>query len=487
MDGIELTVIHAVTQDPSDPGIVQLGMADNGHLLSQNGGARFASSKITSNMKGISLSPALPSRVYGVGNGNSGEWVSNQVFISTDRGRTWTKSPMTGLPDMNRFRTNSIAADPKNPNVVYIAVSGEVRPREGGVYQSTDAGQSWKWMGEGLPGGTSVFRSDIWAIGREIAISPDGSLCAISRDRREAFRFDPATKQWSLADLKIGDVRSVVADVLSPGRFFIAAPQDGVFRSEDSGKTWRKVLEAGAEHVASDAVKKNRVAAGTANGMMLSEDGGATWRNPDPNLPHRFYPFPAFAGDRLIAGTYAAGVYWMPLTGQAARPITARPAPAPVPLPPANPAEPLPPLPALANGDMAEGNAIPTGWSLSKGAQNLVVQRDTGSFKSAPSALLLRSEGGRGNGNTGFALPIVSEAFRMRGHFKMQGAPEEAALAVQVFDKDFKQVGWIQVADFKAIGEGDWKEFEQKGAPTRRCGARLSAAHLQGRGPSVAR
>ena len=463
MDGIELTVIHALQQDPTDPGVVHLGMADNGYLWSENGGVRFHSPKVTANMKSITLSPALPSRLYGVGNRTPGAWESNQVYISLDRGHSWSKAPMTNLPDMGRFRCNSIATDPKNPNVVYLAVSGEARPREGGVYVSRDGAQSWTWMGQGLPGGKGVFRSDIWAIGREIAVSPDGSLCAISRDRREVFRFDPAAQKWSRAEVSPGDVRSVTADLLTPGRFFVGSSQEGVFRSDDGGKSWKKVLNDGAEYVAGDAGEKGRVAAGTADGVMLSEDGGDTWRNADPNLPHRYFSIPAFAGDRLFAGTSGSGVFWMPLSPAAAKPVAAKPALPQVALPTPDKTKSDPVvLPALLNGAMSEGNGVPAGWELSKGAENLVLQRDTTTFRSAPSALQLRSEGGAGKGNTGFKLPVTSDPFTLRGVARMQGQPEEAALAIQVFDGDWKQIGWIQIADFKVRGAGDWREFSQK-------------------------
>jgi hypothetical protein len=126
MNGIELTVLHALTQDPSDPAVVHMGMADNGYLWSGNGGERFYTAKVTSNMKAISLSPTLPSRIYGVGDGIGGQWSSNQVFVSVDRGKTWTKSPMQGLPDTKEFKCNTIVVDPDEPFTVYLAVSKDV-------------------------------------------------------------------------------------------------------------------------------------------------------------------------------------------------------------------------------------------------------------------------------------------------------------------------------------------------------------------------
>jgi photosystem II stability/assembly factor-like uncharacterized protein len=192
IDGIEVTVLHALTQDPSDPAVVHLGMADNGYFWSENGGERFYLGEgISNNVKSISLSPKLPNRLYAVGP-RTHEWEANQAFVSIDRGRTWTRSPMEGLPDLAKEgrKCNTIEADVQNPYVVYLAVSGNVAPGAGGVYRSTDGGKKWNWFGDGLPTVDQFFRESIWDQGREIASSPEGSLVCISREQSAAYRFD---------------------------------------------------------------------------------------------------------------------------------------------------------------------------------------------------------------------------------------------------------------------------------------------------------
>jgi photosystem II stability/assembly factor-like uncharacterized protein len=250
IDGIELTVLHTIMQDPTDPGVVHIGMADNGYLWSENGGERFTSAKVNANMKSVSISPLLPSRVYGVGNKTPGAWESNQVFVSVDRGHSWTTSPQIGLPDTAEFHWNSIVADPSRPYTVYLGVSGEVGDGKGGVYVSRDGGKQWNWMGQGLDA-KGVFRYDIWGIGRELAISENGTLVAVSRDRQAAYFYDAAAKTWAQAPTGWGNSpHSVVAVPGAPNRFFAGVANDGVYRSNDGGRNWQRVLKEGAEHVA---------------------------------------------------------------------------------------------------------------------------------------------------------------------------------------------------------------------------------------------
>jgi photosystem II stability/assembly factor-like uncharacterized protein len=329
INGIESTVLHCLTQDPSDPGVVHLGMADNGYFYSLDGGARFHNvgwqKGINNNIKCISLSPKAPDRLYATGC-RTWEWEANQVFVSVDRGQRWVHSPMTGLPDMTKHDCDSIDVDPRDPYSAWLTVSGDVAPGGGGVYRSTDGGKSWTWQGQGLPQGGGAFSGSIWVVGREIALGADGGLVCISRDRSMVFRRGPDDGVWREAKLNLGgQPNCVVADHSQPGHFYLAA--DGVYESADAGASWQKVYDQPAQYVAVDGARPQRVAAGAKDGVVLSLDGGRTWRMTDQRLPHRPYCEVAFAGERLLAGTAGNGAFWMPLSEQGAGPVEARPVP----------------------------------------------------------------------------------------------------------------------------------------------------------------
>ena len=340
VDGIEGTVVHQLLQDPSDPAVVHMSMADNAYFKSTDGGRTFRQIKfpgVCANVKDLALSPKLPARVYAVGADNW-EWKSNQLYVSIDTGQSWHRSPMTGLSDMSQSRCNSVAVDPANPYTVYLSVSGSIGAGAGGPYRSTDGGKTWAWIGQGLPAGQDFYRHDIWVTGREIAAGPNGSLVTISQDSALVFHFDPKTNQWAKAETKpMGKPYSVVADVLQAGRYYMGV-ENGLFRSKDSGTTWQRVYDREATHVAVDLAVANRAAASTSDGVILTRDGGENWSMLDKSLPDRVKAnMPALAGERIVVGSGGSGCFWMPLSRDGEKPVKAKP-PAVASVPSTNPA-----------------------------------------------------------------------------------------------------------------------------------------------------
>ncbi|HEV8430905.1 MAG TPA: hypothetical protein VGQ41_23585 [Pyrinomonadaceae bacterium] len=63
------------------------------------------------------------------------------VYKSTDAGKTWKKMGLEATQHISR-----IVIDPKNPNIVFVAAQGALynRSKERGVYKSVDGGANWK-------------------------------------------------------------------------------------------------------------------------------------------------------------------------------------------------------------------------------------------------------------------------------------------------------------------------------------------------------
>jgi len=82
------------------------------------------------------------------------------IHTSDDGGATWTKLK-TGLPKGNMGKIG-LAVSPMKPDVVYAAI--EVDNRKGGVYRSTNQGQSWTKMSDEVGGGTGPhYYQEIYA------------------------------------------------------------------------------------------------------------------------------------------------------------------------------------------------------------------------------------------------------------------------------------------------------------------------------------
>ncbi|MGH9704273.1 MAG: WD40/YVTN/BNR-like repeat-containing protein, partial [Candidatus Acidiferrales bacterium] len=124
--------------------------------------------------------------------------VSGGVWKTTNGGLTWVpvfdKEPIASI--------GAIAAAPSDPNVIYVGtgescIRGDISYGNG-VYKSVDAGRTW----------THVGLEDTRHIGRVI--------------------IDPQNPE--------------IVFVAALGHAFGPNSERGVFRSEDGGKTWQKVL-----------------------------------------------------------------------------------------------------------------------------------------------------------------------------------------------------------------------------------------------------
>jgi photosystem II stability/assembly factor-like uncharacterized protein len=182
------------------------------------------------------------------------------VFKSIDGGNTWKaifeKQPVASIGD--------IALAPSNPNIVWVG-TGEGNPRNdvidgAGVYISPDAGHSWRFAG--------------------------------------------------LRD--VGQISRILVDPQNPNTVFVAAlghvwgpnASRGVFRTDDGGKTWKKVLYVddltGASDLAMQAGNSQVLYAamwhfqrypwtlingGDSGGIFRSTDGGNTWKKLTEGLP----------------------------------------------------------------------------------------------------------------------------------------------------------------------------------------------------------
>lgn len=183
------------------------------------------------------------------------------VWKTTDNGENWTNIS-DGYFDVGSIGAITVA--PSDPNVIY-AGTGSACPRGNistgkGVYKSVDAGKSWSFIG--LP--------EAGQIGR-IAVHPE-------------------------------DENLVYVAAL--GHIFGPNEQRGVFRSEDGGESWEKVLFAGDSTGAVDLALNPEnpreiyaalwraerkpwamISGGGEDGLYKSTDGGDTWTELTNGLP----------------------------------------------------------------------------------------------------------------------------------------------------------------------------------------------------------
>ncbi|UQX89525.1 hypothetical protein M6D93_05830 [Jatrophihabitans telluris] len=90
---------------------------------------------------------------------NTDAYHESQVYKTSDNGVTWNATPtgsgsdsVLGYCGTQCFYDNVIKVDPTNPNVVYVLglYGYDFSPPSGGVWRSTDGGQTWKSLGYDL-------------------------------------------------------------------------------------------------------------------------------------------------------------------------------------------------------------------------------------------------------------------------------------------------------------------------------------------------
>jgi photosystem II stability/assembly factor-like uncharacterized protein len=85
-----------------------------------------------------------PGRLYLTGDAVQGVGPA-RLFRSDDFGSRWTQ--VLQANDPRGWRFGGLAVDPTAPGTVWVALGSTPNPGETGVRVSTDAGQSWTWLG----------------------------------------------------------------------------------------------------------------------------------------------------------------------------------------------------------------------------------------------------------------------------------------------------------------------------------------------------
>lgn len=215
------------------------------------------------------------------------------IYKSTDGGASWrqvlSKGPYTGATDL--------VADPENPDVLYAALHQRHRTvwalldtgPESGIYKSTDNGESWEQLGNGLPGG------DQGKIALGVSVQkPNVVYATVELPNRKGgiWRSEDRGASWS-------NVSDFVSDgtgphyyqelYVDPHHFDVLYHANNILvRSEDGGRTWIPI-EGRAKHVDNHAVvfhptDPEYLLVGTDGGLYESHDYARSFRF-FPNLP----------------------------------------------------------------------------------------------------------------------------------------------------------------------------------------------------------
>ena len=292
--------IGCVTLDPQDPHVVWVGTGENvggrhvgfgdGVYRSRDGGKTWKNLGLrdSQHVAKIVVHPKDPDVVWVAAQGPLWSKGGDRgLFKTTDGGRTWKKvlgaGEWTGVTD--------VVVDPRDPGRLYAATWQRQRTvaaymgggPESGIHRSTDGGETWEKLTEGLPEGS------LGKIG--LALSPqdpDVLYAAIELDRRTGavYRSTDRGSSWEKRSEAVSGAtgphyyQELYASPHAEGRLYLADMRLQV--SDDGGKTFRRMEEKDKHPdnhaVAFRADDPDYLLVGTDGGLYETFDLGKTWR-----------------------------------------------------------------------------------------------------------------------------------------------------------------------------------------------------------------
>jgi photosystem II stability/assembly factor-like uncharacterized protein len=337
---------RALAGVPNEPSTFYIGAVGGGVLKTTDAGETWHSiwdAEPTGSIGAIAVAPSDPNILYvGSGEGLARPDLStgDGVYKSTDAGKTWIH---LGLRDTQQI--GAVSVDPTNPNIVFIAAEGhpygpnderglyksndggvtfkrvlfvdnltgasevEINPQHpnivfagmwqrqegpwengswqgtgGGLFRSTDGGDSWKKLtGGGLPDGIEQVN---------LTISPTNSnriyLEAAFGRKVGLYRSDDGGTTWVHAPIDDtrpeeriggGDLPVPRVDPQNPDTLYIASIV--TWKSTDAGKTWTgfRGSPGGDDYqgVYINPNNTNIVALTSDQGAIITVNGGKSW------------------------------------------------------------------------------------------------------------------------------------------------------------------------------------------------------------------
>jgi photosystem II stability/assembly factor-like uncharacterized protein len=297
------------------------------------------------------------------------------IFRSNDSGETWTPLPTQRTPGL--INVESLAIDPRDANVVYAGTWWL-------PYKTTDGGQTWKSIKNGMIDDSDIFAIDIdprnanhviasacsgiyetydaGGLWRKIQGIPSQSrrTRAILQHPTIAGLVFAGTTEGFWRSAKSGDnnswmvttsrqleINSIAVHPRTPNTIFIATNNYGVMVSTDGGKNFAPTNGGFSGRfvntILADRENMNRIYATTINTttgggfFFVSSDGGASWQPSMRNMPARLIGYSLLQDERdgniIYLGTNLGmyrstdrGASWAPIAGRKPAPAKKRPA-----------------------------------------------------------------------------------------------------------------------------------------------------------------
>lgn len=220
------------------------------------------------------------------------------LFVATKQGLLIARHILdwTVETHLDRRAVECVALDPLDPSRIYCGTLGD------GLWRSDDGGHSWE------PAGPGVTHPMVMSVAVSAGESEDGVGVAYAGTEPSAvFRSTDGGSSWTeLSGLQAlpskatwsfpprpdtHHVRWIEADLVTPGRLYVAIEAGALVRTPDGGRTWNDRVPGGPSDTHTAATHRlapDRVYSAAGDGYFESRDAGQNWTRHVEGLRHQY-------------------------------------------------------------------------------------------------------------------------------------------------------------------------------------------------------
>jgi uncharacterized protein (TIGR03437 family) len=242
----------------------------NGVLRTTDSGANWTSANAgfpSTSVGTIAIPVARPDRIYA--------GTESGLFRSLDGGISWEPANF-GIPNVG---VRTIAFHPREPSTIYAGLSSvEYGIRHGGVFKSTDGGDTWRRVlsyNDSLPA---------------LAVDPSDPLCVYAASYRgHHFRTVNGGESWDALPHIANYLTDLIIDPIDSSILY-ASTESAVYKSIDGGLNWSQSLEefSSISSLVIDPGNPATLYAGKPRNVppyvLKTTDGGASWAPADTGM-----------------------------------------------------------------------------------------------------------------------------------------------------------------------------------------------------------
>ena len=221
----------------------------------------------------VALAPSAPQNLYA-------STYEGGPYHSDDGGKTWQE--MTSIGNEYETYIEDTAVHPGAPGVIYAVYNRE--NGKGGLYRSTNAGETWKPILKMAVAHVETQRSNpghVFAAALKTGSDKHTMVLCVSPDGGDHWIKRPVPATWSNTCYSL-TVHPVNPEVVYIGAARLDKYRGLIYKTENGGLNWRAISYSGHSGdypyvLAVDPHNPDRILIGSGYGIYRSEDDGLSW------------------------------------------------------------------------------------------------------------------------------------------------------------------------------------------------------------------